>query len=75
MIKAITKVGNSNGVIFDATLMDIAHLKTGDQVSITVHESGSIILTPLRGNHTPEEFTSLVRETVEEYGKTLKRLS
>ena len=37
MTKTITKVGNSNGIIFDATLMDMAHLKTGDQVNLEVH--------------------------------------
>ena len=75
MIKAITRIGNSQGIIFDATLMDLAHLKVGDEVNITVHEGGSIVITPTRQKKTPEEFSALVRETAKNYGKTLKRLS
>jgi antitoxin component of MazEF toxin-antitoxin module len=37
MIKKITKVGNSQGVIFDAALMELAHLKPGDEVNVEVH--------------------------------------
>lgn len=47
MIKTISKIGNSHGVIFDATLMDLAHLKLGDQVNVEVHEGGTITMTPL----------------------------
>jgi antitoxin component of MazEF toxin-antitoxin module len=38
MIKTISKVGNSQGIIFDAALMDLARIKVGDQFSVTVHE-------------------------------------
>jgi antitoxin component of MazEF toxin-antitoxin module len=48
MTKIISKVGNSNGIIFDAALMDLAHLKTGDEVNVEVHEGGVMTLTPLR---------------------------
>ena len=48
MTKTITKIGNSRGIIFDAALMDLARLQVGDQVTITVHEGGSIVLTPVR---------------------------
>ena len=34
MVKTITKIGNSQGLMFDAALMDLAHLKAGDQVSM-----------------------------------------
>ena len=33
MIKAITKIGNSQGIIFDSALMELAHLKVGDEKS------------------------------------------
>ena len=48
MTKTIAKVGNSQGIIFDATLTDLARLKVGDEVNVTVHESGSIVLTSVR---------------------------
>ncbi len=46
MTKTISKIGNSQGIIFDAALMDFARLKVGDQVTVTVHEGGSVVLTP-----------------------------
>jgi antitoxin component of MazEF toxin-antitoxin module len=39
MTKTITKVGNSQGIIFDAALMDLARLKVDDQVNVTFHEA------------------------------------
>ena len=48
MTKTISKVGNSHGIIFDTALMDLARVKAGDQVTVTIHEGGSIILTPVR---------------------------
>ena len=48
MVKTISKIGNSQGLMFDAALMDLARLKVGDQVNVTVHEGGAIYLTPVR---------------------------
>ena len=47
MTKTITKVGNSQGIIFDTALMDLARVKVGDKVNVTVHPGGSIVLTPI----------------------------
>ena len=47
MLKTIAKIGNSQGVIFDAALLDLAHLKVGDQVNVTVHQGGTSTLTPV----------------------------
>ena len=47
MIKAIKKVGDSQGIILDASLMEMAHLKVGDEMHVPVHEGGSITFTPL----------------------------
>lgn len=44
MIKKITKIGNSQGIIFAQTLMDLAHLKVGDEVNITLHDGGLPVL-------------------------------
>jgi antitoxin component of MazEF toxin-antitoxin module len=48
MVKRISKVGNSHGIVFDAALMELAHLKAGDQVNVEIHAGGTITLTPLR---------------------------
>jgi len=47
MIKTITKVGNSQGLIFDAALLQLARLKIGDQVNVEVHSSGTITIVPM----------------------------
>lgn len=47
MLKTLTKVGNSHGLIFDATLRELTGLKSGDQVNVTVHEGGAIVIMPM----------------------------
>ena len=75
MIKTITKVGNSQGVIFDAALMDLAHLKVGDQVNLEVHEGGAITLTPLRPVIEAETAAKTAKRLIQKNGELFKRLS
>ena len=75
MTKTIAKVGNSNGIIFDATLMDLAHLKTGDMVNVEVHAGGTITLTPIRPRPSRELVTKTIRATLKDYARTMKRLA
>jgi antitoxin component of MazEF toxin-antitoxin module len=75
MIKTITKIGNSQGIMLDAALMDLAHLKVGDQVNLTVHDGGAIYLAPIRSQPGPAEMTAAIRKTVRDYRKTLSRLA
>jgi antitoxin component of MazEF toxin-antitoxin module len=75
MIKKITKIGNSNGILFDAALMDMAHLKTGDEVSITVHEGGSIVIAPLRPTISVEEGLASAKEWIERNDDLFRRLA
>lgn len=75
MLKTIARVGNSQGLIFDAALMDLTGLRVGDQVSVTLAAGGSIILTPIRKAASPERITATVRKTVKDYRKTLRKLA
>jgi antitoxin component of MazEF toxin-antitoxin module len=76
MTKTITKVGNSQGIIFDAALMDLARIKVGDQVNVTVvPESGAIVLMPLRPTPSKEEISSVIKKTARDYRKTLRKLA
>ena len=75
MTKTISKVGNSQGLIFDSALMDLARLKVGDQVSITVHEGGSIVLTPLRPSIEPEKARATARRLIQKNSELFRRLS
>ncbi len=75
MTKTISKVGNSQGVIFDAALMDLARIKVGDQVTVTVHEGGSIILTPLRPDIAAGEAAASAQRLITKNSALSKRLS
>jgi antitoxin component of MazEF toxin-antitoxin module len=76
MTKIISKIGNSQGIIFDAALMDLARVKVGDQVNITVvPESGAIMLMPLRPGPSRKEITAAIKKTSKDYRKTLRKLA
>jgi antitoxin component of MazEF toxin-antitoxin module len=75
MIKTITKVGNSQGIMLDAAIMDLARLKVGDQVNLTVHESGAITLTPVRPVVTPEQATAVIKDVFVKNAELFRRLS
>jgi antitoxin component of MazEF toxin-antitoxin module len=75
MLKTITKVGNSQGLILDATLCELSGLKAGDQVNVTVHEGGAVVITPIRRTAPPEIVTATIRKTVKDYRKTLRKLA
>lgn len=75
MTKTITKVGNSQGIIFDAALMDLAHLRVGDEMHVTVHEGGSIMLTPVRPQVAREDISATIRTTMKDYARTMKKLA
>jgi antitoxin component of MazEF toxin-antitoxin module len=76
MTKTISKIGNSQGIIFDAALMALARVKLGDQVNVTVMpDSGTIVLEPLRKGPSKTEITSLIKKTANDYRKTLRKLA
>ena len=76
MTKTITRVGNSQGIIFDAARMDLARIKVGDQINVTVvPESGAILLMPLRPGPSKEEISSVIKKTAKDYRKTLRKLA
>ena len=75
MTKTITKVGNSQGLMLDSALMDLSRLKVGDQVTITVHEGGAIVLTPVRQTITPKKATEVARRLILKNSVLFRRLS
>ena len=76
MTKTISKVGNSQGIIFDAALMDLARLKVGDQLDVTiVPDSGAIVLMPIRIGPPPKEVSATIKKTMKDYRKTLRKLA
>ena len=75
MIKTVTKIGNSHGIIFDSALLQLARLKPGDEVNVEVHAGGTITLTPIACGPTAEEFSAKVEDVMLRYAQTMKRLA
>lgn len=75
MIKTISKIGNSQGIIFDSALLQLARLKVGDEVNVEVHSGGTITIAPIATLPPREEMTSLIKETMKEYATTMRRLA
>lgn len=75
MTKTITRVGNSQGVIFDAALMELAHLKLGDQLAVTLHEGGAIVLTPVRPSIEPVKAAATAKRLIRKNAQLFRRLS
>jgi antitoxin component of MazEF toxin-antitoxin module len=75
VVKTISRIGNSHGLMFDAALMDLAHLRAGDQVNVEVHEGGTITLTPLRPAPSRAEVSRVIKTTMKDYARTMKKLA
>ena len=75
MLKRISKIGNSRGLILDSALMDLTGLRVGDQVDVTVAPGGTVVLTPIRKAVPREQVSATIRKTIKDYRKTLKKLA
>ena len=75
MTKTIAKIGNSQGLMFDMALMEMARLKVGDQVTVSVHEGGSIIITPIRPVIDAERGALVAKRLIGKNRELFKRLS
>jgi len=75
MIKSIAKVGNSNGIIFDSTLMGMARLKRGDQLNVELHEGGVITLTPLRHCIEAKKASATAARLIRKNSELFRRLA
>jgi antitoxin component of MazEF toxin-antitoxin module len=75
MTKTIAKIGNSQGLMFDTALMEMARLKVGDQVTVSVHEGGSIIITPIRPVIDAERGAMVAKRLIGKNSELFKRLS
>ena len=75
MVKSITRIGNSQGLIFDAALLELAGLKAGDQVNVTVHDGGSITLTPVRPAIAADEARKAAKTLIRRNQRLFKRLA
>ncbi|MES2982560.1 MAG: hypothetical protein V4727_09630 [Verrucomicrobiota bacterium] len=75
MIKKITKIGNSQGIIFDNTIMELARLKPGDEVNLEIHDGGAMTITPLKPAPKAAEVSDAIQDVMNRYSKTMQRLA
>ena len=75
MVKTISKIGNSQGLIFDSALRELTGLKVGDLVNVTVHSGGAMTILPMRAEVGTEEATAAARDLINRNTKLFKRLS
>jgi antitoxin component of MazEF toxin-antitoxin module len=75
MVKTIHKIGNSHGIVFDSALMELAHLRPGDEMNVEVHSGGTITLTPLRPRPSRAEVSKVIKSTMKDYARTMKKLA
>lgn len=54
----LSKWGNSLGLRLPKLLVEKAKLRPGDRIDISLSESGHILLTPIRKNHTLDELVA-----------------
>jgi antitoxin component of MazEF toxin-antitoxin module len=73
--KTISKIGNSQGIVFDAAFMDLARLKVGDEVSVSLHDGGAIVLLPLRRTILGDAASETARRLIRKNTKLFKRLA
>lgn len=75
MVKTISKIGNSQGLIFDSTLCELTGLKVGDLVNVTIHSGGAITILPMQTDVGSAEAAVTARELIKRNAKLFKRLS
>ena len=75
MIKRISRVGNSQGLIFDSALRELTGLKAGDEVNVTVHEGGAIVIAPMRPAIDAGDARDRARKLIRRNSALFKRLA
>ena len=76
MIKTISKIGNSQGIIFDSALLQLARIKVGDEVNVEVHCGGAITITPTNPAVIDEAAAAAAaRRLIKKNSALFKRLS
>jgi len=76
MIKTITKVGNSQGIILDSAILQLARLKVGDEVNLEIHAGGTITIAAMDRAVIDEVTASAsAKRFIKKNSKLFRRLS
>lgn len=74
MVKTLSKIGNSTGITLDKAVLELAHLKLGDRVIVSVR-NGSIVLTPANVGFSDAEVDKAADEIFSRFDKAFKKLA
>ncbi len=76
MIKTITKIGNSQGIIFDSALLQLARFKVGDEVNVEVHAGGTITIAAMDPSViSAEQAAGTAKRLIQKNSELFRRLS
>lgn len=76
MVRTITRFGNSQGLIFDDALLQLARLKVGDRVNVEVHPGGTITIAPLDCEAiAPKSAAATTQRLIRQNSELFRRLS
>ena len=63
------------GIILDRELMALARLEVGDEVNVEIHTGGTITLTPLHPRPSRRRISKVIKSTMKDYSRTMKKLA
>jgi antitoxin component of MazEF toxin-antitoxin module len=76
MVKTISKIGNSAGLILDQPLLELIHLKVGDQVDVSVDSiSGVLRIASMQKVVSPEDARATTQEFIRNNDDLFRRLA
>jgi len=75
MVKTIAKIGNPQGLILETALLELAGLKVGDWVTVTIAKDGTITLTPVRRRIAAAHAARIAKSLVRRNRALFKRLA
>lgn len=74
MIKQLNKVGNSNALIIDKTLMDLCHFEPQGSVDIQV-ENGALVIRPASSMQLRQRIDESSKALMDQFADTYKKLA
>ncbi len=75
MIKTLTRIGNSRGVILDRTMLDHIGVSEMGAVEISIEAGKIVISAPQAKSSKRESFEEAVEWTIQNYDGALRRLA
>ncbi len=74
MLKSLIKVGNSNAILLDRTIMDLIGIEANGRVNLTVN-GDSLVITPVNPTVDSEKFEAAAERAEKKFDKLLTRLA